>query len=290
MAGLISDLGNIASLTNSTLIEVEEGLASYNATFAQILSYIASYRPFPRGHIDGLICSNAADPDHDITIGIGECIDSTQTYLLELASAITKQIDAAWAPGNNAGGIDTGAVAANKVYYVFLIRKDSDGSIDALFSLSATAPTMPAGYTYKRRIGTVVIDSISRIRGFIQIGDKFIYKQLVINQAYVALASTDRTAYALSAPRNMEAIVRATMLWNGTVSDVFMWFDSESKPDVQSSITNFDLYVHNQNGTGSVIKNIKTNAARQIFARGVSTSIYIDISTLGWIDNRGRDA
>lgn len=52
-----------------------------------------------------------------------------------------------------AGGLDTGSVAASTWYSIWVI---SNGSTTALLaSLSATAPTMPSGYTYKARIGWI---------------------------------------------------------------------------------------------------------------------------------------
>lgn len=50
---------------------------------------------------------------------------------------------------SGAGGLDTGAESASTGYYVWGIGK-SDGTFALLFSVSATAPTMPSGYTYKR--------------------------------------------------------------------------------------------------------------------------------------------
>lgn len=50
-----------------------------------------------------------------------------------------------------ANGLDTGVLANNTWYYVYVI---SDGStVAGLMSLSATAPTMPGSYTYKARVG-----------------------------------------------------------------------------------------------------------------------------------------
>jgi len=49
------------------------------------------------------------------------------------------------------GGLDTGSEASNKGYYIFAIAKDATPWSDPLLlcSLSSTAPTMPAGYTYR---------------------------------------------------------------------------------------------------------------------------------------------
>ena len=53
-------------------------------------------------------------------------------------------------------GLDTGVLAASTWYSVWVI---SDGTnVKSLLSLSATAPTMPAGYTFKARVGWIRTD------------------------------------------------------------------------------------------------------------------------------------
>lgn len=53
-------------------------------------------------------------------------------------------------------GLDTGSLAANTWYSVWVIH---DGTNTAgLLSLSASAPTMPGGYTYKARVGWIRTD------------------------------------------------------------------------------------------------------------------------------------
>jgi len=47
--------------------------------------------------------------------------------------------------------------------------------VDALFSLSFTAPTMPADYDLKRLIGAVRTDATSDLVPFKQVGDHFTY-------------------------------------------------------------------------------------------------------------------
>ena len=50
--------------------------------------------------------------------------------------------------------LDTGSEAANTWYYVWIFAK-ADGSYCFRFSTSYTSPTVPSGYTYKRRISVV---------------------------------------------------------------------------------------------------------------------------------------
>lgn len=67
-------------------------------------------------------------------------------------------------------GLDTGAEAANTIYYIWIIRKSSDGTVNGLLSTSATAPTMPAGYDQKALVGAVGNDNSSNFIDFVQEG------------------------------------------------------------------------------------------------------------------------
>lgn len=102
--------------------------------------------------IHGFTYANSvADATNDIDIAAGGAMDATGAYWIA-GSALTKQSDVAWAVGTNAGGLDTGAVGNNQ-YYIWAIARSDTGVVDYLFSTSATAPTMPANYDFKRLIG-----------------------------------------------------------------------------------------------------------------------------------------
>jgi len=66
---------------------------------------------------------------------------------------------------SGAAGLDTGSEAASTFYHLWLIGK-SDGTTAALLSLSSSAPTMPAGYTFKQLLGGVANDGSSNIVPF----------------------------------------------------------------------------------------------------------------------------
>ena len=137
-------------------------------------SLAASILPLPTNSIGGLITSNdVSDLDHDIAISPGVARGLADDANLRLASILTKQIDVAWAVGDDAGGIDTGSVAADTLYAIWLIKRSDTGVVDALFSLSFTAPTMPADYDKKRLIAAVVTDGSANIIAYIQSGDEF---------------------------------------------------------------------------------------------------------------------
>jgi hypothetical protein len=70
----------------------------------------------------------------------------------------------------NAGvnGLDTGSEAVSTWYHIWAIAK-ADGTLDGLFSASATAPTLPAGYSYKCYLGAVYNNSSGNIVEFYQV-------------------------------------------------------------------------------------------------------------------------
>jgi hypothetical protein len=185
---------------------------------------------------------------------------------------------------------DGAAPVANTPYYVFIIRKDSDGSIDALFSLSATAPTMPAGYTYKRRFMSVHTDAAANIRPFTQTEDEVKFKTPVNDYPEAALASTNRIAYALSVPPLMRAIITDITYWSGAAANHYFWIDDANRVDAAASVTNCDAEYYASATFIARRDEILTNASRQIYARGTNVGILLHIMTRGWIDDRGRDA
>ncbi len=64
-------------------------------------------------------------------------------------------------------GRDTGAEAASTWYHIWVVAK-RDGTVAALLSASATAPTMPADYTFKGYMGAVYNNASSNFVAFYQ--------------------------------------------------------------------------------------------------------------------------
>jgi len=74
-----------------------------------------------------------------------------------------------------ANGLDTGSLAASTWYYIFVIYNSTTNTVACLMSLSATGPTLPSGYTYFARVGSLRTDGSMNIIGFIQKGRDFRY-------------------------------------------------------------------------------------------------------------------
>ena len=78
---------------------------------------------------------------------------------------------------SGAGGLDAGS-EGNKWYYMWIIRKSSDGTVSALLSASSTSPTMPAGYDQKALV-SAVHNTIGDFVNFTQVGKKYLYTDWV---------------------------------------------------------------------------------------------------------------
>lgn len=167
-------------------------------------------------HIAGLTyANNVADATNDIDIATGSCRDSTDAMDMILASAITKQSDVAWAVGSGNGGLDSGAVG-NSDYYIWIIKRSDTGVVDALFSLSSTAPTMPANYDHKRLIGwfkrsggTIVAFNTYETEGG---GLEFKWPAPRLDVDIANTLTTSRRTDALSVPLNFSTTAIARVL------------------------------------------------------------------------------
>lgn len=121
-------------------------------------------------NIYGLVISNdSSTPDEIINVSAGTCRDSNNIMDLTLgASNANLEGSTVAAPLSisnvlsGAGGLDTGSVAASKVYAVWLIGDSRYyNPVSGLLSLSLSSPVMPYGYDSKRLIGYAVTDSSS---------------------------------------------------------------------------------------------------------------------------------
>ncbi len=190
-------------------------------------------RAFPKNHIAGLTLSNGTDTDHDTDIAVGECRDDADSLNISVATILTKQIDAAWAVGHNAGGLDTGAVAADSIYAIWLIERPDTGVVDAIYTLSFATPLMPTNYTIKRLIGAVVTNSSANIIGFVQSGDYFRFTGDVITDVNdSAITPATFTPGTLSVPPNALAHIYGLVLnTTSTSSRESLWIRTKDAAD-----------------------------------------------------------
>ena len=115
---------------------------------------------------EGLVCSNptvsTVDIDADAILVKSSLGNSIRIMNVNLTVDIT-------ASGTN--GLDTGSEAASTWYHYFVIFNIDTLVTAGLFSISATAPTLPAGFTFFGMVGAIRNEADSDFRSTIQVGD-----------------------------------------------------------------------------------------------------------------------
>lgn len=241
--------------------------------------------------IAGLTLSNNSGDavnDLDIAAGAAQSDDATiaNRVLLTLTSALTKRLDATWAVGTNQGGLDTGSVG-NNTYHVFLIMRPDTAVVDVLFSLSATAPTMPTNYTKKRRIGSIVRLG-GTILAFNQAGDEFLLLAPVLDVDTTTL-STTAVVSALTVPTGVKVHAILNVFTTAGANNSVLLSEMDVT-DAAPSTTVAPLSTHHvPSGGHSDRVRMRTNTSAQIRARSSAGSTTLRIATAGWVDRRGRD-
>src|SRR5262245_35023414 len=134
MANLkISELTAVTTPAVTDSLPVVQSGATKKETIAQIRNLIT-----PRGYIWGLkLSNNGTDALNDIDIAAGEAMAESHDEVMTLSGTITKQLDVAWAVGNNQGGLNTGSEAASTWYEVHLIKRTDTGVVDVMFTTTA---------------------------------------------------------------------------------------------------------------------------------------------------------
>lgn len=247
-----------------------------------------------RSHLGGLAFSTAGGST-TFSMAAGIAMDGGNTALMILAAAISKTTGA-WAVGSGNGSLDTGTIANNTWYHAWLIQRPDTGVVDVLTSLSATAPTMPANYTLKRRVFPLRTDGSGKWLLLRQFGDLFIH-DAPFAESQTTLASSANNVVALAGVPSGIA-VRAIFnmrYYGGSWGSAYVYSGQQTAltgfPNGGTS-TNFTELIGSSGNGGSARFDIMTDTSQhvQIYC-GVagSPSSPWAFSTEGFIDTRGKE-
>lgn len=187
----------------------------------------------PSGVVQGLTVNNATgDPTNDLTVDIGDAFSDeanpASRISLYLATAITKQLDATWAAGDNAGGRVSGQTLADGTWHVFLFKR-SGGAIDVCFSNSLTFTTPDSG------TNRICIMSMLRIAGawssFIQEHDYVQWKAPTVDHTSVNPGSLSHLAL-MRVPTGMKFMTRYNIEVNSTGIQVIAYTSDPATNDL----------------------------------------------------------
>lgn len=243
--------------------------------------------------IYGLTYDNGTDATNDININVGGAMDATGEYWMTLGTAIGKQSDVNWAVGGTTGtpvgGLDTGAVG-NSDYYIWLIARSDTGVVDALFSLSSTAPTMPANYDFKRLIGW-----FKRTAGVIVLfhtyetsggGLELTWDVPTLDINLSATLTTSRRTDAVKAPQNFSTIAHLNVVTQDAAAGSVAWIYCPDQSDTAPNAATGVLCNSSSQAAGATVGNqmkIRTSSTGTIAARAnVATYDLYAVSTMGF--------
>lgn len=161
---------------------------------------------------DLTLSNNVANSNTHVDIAAGTVFKGPR--LVRNLATLTKRLNATFVAGNGNGGLDIGAVAANTSYFAYALRKDADGSFDAVFSTSATIggvnTTSLTGYTIVKPIGVVLTDGSSNIRPFtMNPGDEYTWTTPIPDVVNFLMGATSGLM-ALTVPNGVKVKVKIT--------------------------------------------------------------------------------
>lgn len=289
--------GNISACTGSPALTVTNFTGTSgiditgNAATATLATNATSVITPLRNHINGIQMSSvgASPPASDAFLDIqaGQCADSTNTYMIDVAAIV--KTTGGWVEGDTVGGLDTGTIAANLWYYVYIIKNLTSGVVDACFSLSSSSPSLPTGYTIYRYVGAVRTDGTTWFTPFSQHGRDFMWYVPRLDYSGVGVVAGATLTLDLPKGRNMKAMLNAySGAGGGTSQYTIISHPSHvyGAPSLSvAPLMSFGFYNGGSqvNGMGSQLECWTNNNAQVTHRSANTTTIYI--ATLGWRDD-----
>jgi hypothetical protein len=271
---------------------------------APVASELRKYGSMGSGAIFGLITSNAAGAlTTHLNVGAGNCRDSTNSINIQLVTPLTKRLDQVFAAGTGNGMRDTApAVAALQTWHIYIIYNPTTRAVDILASQSANAPTLPAGYTFFRRIWAIMLDAAAAIRQYVQVDD---WCRLVTRSAdYAAQPNGGGVPYLrkVSVPNGIKVEAEFYFQSTGTApTDTVAYLSGLYDPDLGApaafgvptqwaQIRRIAVYTYPNvwNSYATVLARQFTDTAKNIYTRSSDLNDVIALGVVAWRDPRGK--
>jgi hypothetical protein len=233
----------------------------------------------------GAVPSNAADAANDLTFTAGSFV--SQNGVVFSVPIMTKQADAAWAAGTNAGG----GSMSDGTFHCFAISKADGTDGDWFFSTSLT-PTLPTDYTeYVRVYSTVRASSTNKLISAMETAGGGLYISFLapVKDVEVSNLGTTAVAYALaSVPSGLEFVVEmnATIAASGAPQIRIFEVDQPNDAANTTSESTFNLRMPTSSNSVGAQFMIKTNTSAEIKAISSAASTSLTVSPTAYRDER----
>lgn len=260
---LVGDLSYLPTAALGTAAYVNTGVSSGNVplvgtrsatTSLAGTSYLVDSPPifiYSTGNAISFIAGNTTSQD-------GSC---------QIVSSYsgTKTISSTWVAGAGNGGLDTGVAANNTWYYAYTILNPTTGATDYLISASPTSPTIPSGYTQRKRLkGFFKTDGSAAIIQFTLRDGTWNFQGVASAQVLVSGTSQVGSAGAVSnafPTVAIEAFIQTSLSLTTTGTSTFtIWGNLQSTPTTgngySSGLIGSSISTNNAfeaSGTGRVV-------------------------------------
>jgi hypothetical protein len=179
--------------------------------------------PFTHPTFSGLVVENSIVTTTEKS---DETIDITADYLVavnEISDRILLQNVSETCDITTFGvanGLDNGTISSNASYSVWIIYNPTTFVVDSLVSSSFTAPILPSGYTYKKLVSLISIDSSVDIIDYKQFNDRLLYDAPEDDtKTVVGLVSTNFTDFDATQWTGSNVICNIVFLgWNAATA------------------------------------------------------------------------
>lgn len=242
--------------------------------------------PAPTGSLADPVPGFSYSGTTDLVFEDMDCPADDSAHTLMTGNALTKDVSSTFVAGDGNGCLDTGTLAQGW-YAVFAIAESATSlDQDFLISLSSTSPTMPGGYTLKRRIGWIYVNASLEIRPFAQTGNDFWHDDDPGDDYVGSNPGAGGATITLSAPPSTKALVAVTIRDSdfGISTGKIYATSATSGPAVVSlKASSGTLY------SATSVTPVDVDTSGQVTIASSGTPTAFEVNVIGWTDRRGRD-
>lgn len=242
------------------------------------------------GYLFGMtLFNNSTTPTTDLDIAAGGCRDNSDEANIKIVNGLTKRLSNTWTAGDGGGALSSSLtdLAADTWYHVFAII--IAGAADVGIDTDPTGANLKADHkaTSVRRIGSVLTDAAATVVPFTQIGDRFLWDTPSSDAVFTPLQDGESGLVTMSTPPGE----RVAWLGHGLLSNITDCGATISIGSPQQTLNNMTRFSLNDDDTSSGCRfsgDVCSNHLSQISYYMGNKGATITLTTIGWIDQRGR--
>ena len=245
----------------------------------------------PFKYVAGFVPSNGTDTDHDIDFTAGVIRYSDDSAAVKLASALTKQFDAAFAKGTNQGGLgDSVSLPASGTMHFFAITQDSTGDVDIYGDTAYAGSNVPSGWTVVGRIGSLTTTAGSIFTQVITIereGGAIDYRLKVpvgdVNDS--ATGTSAKTGTLANVPTGRAFLAHTIFNHAFKSATSYLLITALSQTDTAPGSSAYNSLINTNGPLANAYFPILTDSSAQ-FRYRTSADAALGVITHGWVDTR----